>query len=91
MRKKIGPKKELEEKEKEIIELAKIAWNFAIKEFYYPPLNEPIYVFDYTRQEGFYIDPANRWQITMNLANTPLFTEDEEYIKYFHAISLHEI
>ena len=27
----------------------------------------------------------------MNLANTPLFTGDEEYIKYFHAISLHEV
>ena len=90
-RKKAIPKKELEDKEKEIIELARIAWNYTIKEFYYPPLNEPIYVFDYTRREGFYIDPANRWQITMNLANTPLFSEDEDYIRYFHAISLHEV
>lgn len=89
--KKVVPKKDLEQNEKEIIELARIAWNYTIKEFYYPPLNEPIYVFDYTRQEGFYIDLVNRWQITMNLANTPLFTEDEEYIKYFHAISLHEV
>ena len=90
-RKKEVPSKELRQKEKEIIELARIAWNYTIKEFYYPPLNEPIYVFDYTRQEGFYIDPVNRWQITMNLANTPLFTEDEDYIKYYHAISLHEV
>jgi len=89
--KKLIPKNEFEQKEKEIIELARIAWNYTIKEFYYPPLNEPIYVFDYTRHEGFYIDPLNRWQITMNLANTPLFTEDEEYINYFHAISLHEV
>ena len=90
-RKKAIPRKELKDKEKELIELARIAWNYTIKEFYYPPLNEPIYVFDYTRREGFYIDPANRWQITMNLANTPLFTEDKHYIRYFHAISLHEV
>lgn len=90
-RKKAIPRKELEDKEKEIIELARIAWNYTIKEFYYPPLNEPIYVFDYTRREGFYIDPSNRWQITMNLANTPLFTKDDDYIRYFHAISLHEV
>ncbi|MHA1149918.1 MAG: vWA domain-containing protein [Promethearchaeota archaeon] len=27
----------------------------------------------------------------MNLANSPLFKEDQEYIDYFHAISLHEV
>ena len=85
------PKKELAEKEKKITELAKIAWAKTLKEFYYPPLNEPNYVFDYTHLEGFYIDPGHRWQITMNLANTPLFKDDEEYIDYFHIISLHEV
>jgi len=60
-------------------------------EFYYPPLNEPNFVFDYTHTEGFYIDPEHKWQITMNLANTPLFTDDEEYIDFYHAISMHEV
>ena len=50
-RKKPIEKKHFEHKEKEILELAKIAWNYTIKEFYYPPLNEPNYVFDYTRKE----------------------------------------
>lgn len=75
-----------------MLELARIAWNKSLKEFYYPPLNEPNFVFDYTKREGFYIDPSRQWQITMNLANAPPnFLEDEEYIKYFHAISMHEI
>jgi len=83
--------KEIKEREEKIIELAGIAWTQTMVEFYFPPLNEPNYVFDYTHKEGFYIDPAHKWQITMNLANTPLFTEDQEYIDYFYAISLHEV
>jgi len=27
----------------------------------------------------------------MNLANTPIFLDDQDYINYFHAISLHEV
>jgi len=84
-------KREATEKEKKTIELAKIAWNKTLKEFYYPPLNEPNYVFDYTHLEGFYIDPDHRWQITMNLANTPLLKDDREYTDYFYIISLHEV
>jgi hypothetical protein len=83
--------RDLNIKEKKIIKLAKIAFNKALAEFYFPPLSEPNYVFDYTHLEGFYIDPENKWQITMNLANTPLFKEDQEYIDYFHIISLHEV
>ncbi len=83
--------KELTEKEKKTIELANVAWSKTLKEFYYPPLNDPNYVFDYTHLEGFYIDPEHRWQITMNLANTPLFKDDQEYINYFYIISLHEV
>ncbi len=78
-------------KEKKVLELAKTAWGLALKEFYYPPLNEPRYVFDYTRKEGFFIDPDNQWQITMNLANIPLLKDDSELIQYFYAILLHEI
>jgi hypothetical protein len=84
-------KEELSAKQGRIIELAKIAWAQTLKEFYFPPLNEPRYVFDYTHLEGFYIDPENKWQITMNLANTPVFKEDQEYINYFYTISLHEV
>ncbi|MFX1309119.1 MAG: hypothetical protein ACFE8C_05415 [Promethearchaeota archaeon] len=84
-------KKKYSEKEKKTIELAKIAWSKTLKEFYYPPLNEPNYVFDYTHLEGFYIDPEHRWQITMNLANTPLLKDECEYIDYFYIISLHEV
>ena len=83
--------KELTEKEKKTIELANIAWSKTLKEFYYPPLNDPNYVFDYTHLEGFYIDPEHRWQITMNLANTPILKDDQEYIDYFYIISLHEV
>jgi len=84
-------KKEFTNNENKMIELANIAWSNALKEFYYPPLSEPNYVFDYTHLEGFYIDPEHKWQITMNLANTPLFKDDQEYINYFYIISLHEI
>ncbi len=90
-RRKSKASKELTAKQKKFVELAKNAWSLTLKEFYFPPLNEPNYVFDYTHLEGFYIDPENQWQITMNLANTPLFKEDQEYIDYFHIISLHEV
>jgi len=82
---------ELTPKENRLINFAKKAWDKAIKVFYFPPLNEPRYIFDYTHLEGFYIDPENKWQITMNLAQTPLFTEDKEYLDYYYAICLHEI
>ncbi|MFX1443631.1 MAG: hypothetical protein ACFFHV_09480, partial [Promethearchaeota archaeon] len=78
-------------KDKKIINLAQMAWGKTLREFYYPPLEQPKFVFDYTHKEGFYIDPDHKWQITMNLANTPLFRDDEEYIKYFHAITMHEV
>ncbi|MFX1311169.1 MAG: hypothetical protein ACFFHD_00965 [Promethearchaeota archaeon] len=83
--------KELNNREDYIKELAKIGFNKALADFYFPPLNEPNYIFDYTHLEGFYIDPEHKWQITMNLANTPLFKEEKEYINYFYIISLHEI
>ena len=83
--------KKYSEKEKRTIELAKIAWAKTLKEFYYPPLNDPNYIFDYIHLEEFYIDPEHQWQITMNLANTPLLKEDQEYIDYFYIISLHEV
>lgn len=84
-------RKENSQKEQQIVELARTAWGKTLKEFYYPPLKEPNFVFDYTQIEGFYIDPEEKWRITMNLANAPLFKQDEEYVKYFHAISLHEV
>ncbi|MFX1302163.1 MAG: hypothetical protein ACFE9X_02275 [Promethearchaeota archaeon] len=90
-RRRKGIKQDITEKERKLIELAKIAWGKTLKEFYYPPLNDPNYVFDYTHLEGFYIDPDHRWQITMNLANTPIFKDKNEYIDYFHIISLHEV
>ncbi|TXT56205.1 MAG: hypothetical protein BAJALOKI1v1_1970003 [Promethearchaeota archaeon] len=62
-----------------------------MEEFYYPPLDTPRFIFDYTHQEGFYIDPRNQWQITMNLVNTPLFSNEEDFIKYYQAITSHEI
>ncbi len=85
------PKKELNQKEQYLIELAKKAWDKTQKAFYFPPLDLPMFVFDYTHLEGFYIDPQNKWKISMNLANTPIFIDDQEYINYFHAISLHEV
>jgi len=48
-------------------------------------------VFDYTHLEGFYINPEEKWRITMNLANTPVFNQDQEYIDYFYVISMHEV
>ncbi len=84
-------RKKFSKKEERIIEFAKTAWARTMSEFYFPPLNEPNYVFDYTHKEGFYIDPDHKWQITMNLAETPLFKNDEAYVKYFHTISMHEV
>ncbi|MFO8020680.1 MAG: vWA domain-containing protein [Promethearchaeia archaeon] len=85
------PKSIQEEKEEKLIKLAKKAWQKTLKEFYFPPLNEPKFLFDHSEKEGFYIDPDNRWQITMNLANTPVFIDEEDYIKYYHAIEMHEV
>ena len=58
------PKKELNLKEQHLIELAKIAWDKTLKEFFFPPLDLPTFVFDYTHLEGFYIDPQNKWKIS---------------------------
>jgi uncharacterized protein YegL len=85
------PKKELNQKELHLIELAKIAWDKTQRAFFFPPLDLPTFVFDYTHLEGFYIDPQNKWKITMNLANAPIFIDDQDYVNYFHAISLHEV
>jgi len=84
-------KKDLLLKEERLKNFAREAWGKTLKEFYYPPLDEPNFVFDYTHKEGFYIDPDQKWQITMNLANTPLFRDEEDYINYFHAITMHEV
>ncbi|MHA1459491.1 MAG: vWA domain-containing protein [Promethearchaeota archaeon] len=85
------PKKELNQKEQHLIELAKIAWGKTQRDLFFPPLDLPTFIFDYTHLEGFYIDPQNKWKISMNLANTPIFLDDQDYINYFHAISLHEV
>ena len=79
------------ELEREIREYAREAWVIGIEAFYFPPLEEPNYIFDYTKKEGFFIDPENKWKITMNLSNVPLLINKEEYIKYFTDIILHEI
>jgi len=84
-------KKELNQKELHLIELAKIAWGKTQRDLFFPPLDLPTFVFDYTHLEGFYIDPHNKWKISMNLASTPIFIDDQDYINYFHAISLHEV
>ncbi len=84
-------KKALTQKEQRIIELAKTAWSKTQKDFFFPPLDMPNFIFDYSNLEGFYIDPHDKWKITMNLANTPIFIEDQDYINYFYAISLHEV
>ncbi|MEJ2278859.1 MAG: hypothetical protein P8Y70_14100, partial [Candidatus Lokiarchaeota archaeon] len=78
-------------KEEKLKDLAKKAWAKSLKEFYYPPLDEPNFVFDYTHKEGFYIDSNSRWKITMNLANTPIILEEIKIIDYYHAIAMHEI
>ena len=85
------PKKVLTPKEQHIVKLAKIAWSRTQQEFFFPPLDMPNFIFDYSNLEGFYIDPQDKWKITMNLANTPIFIEDQDYINYFYAISLHEV
>ncbi|MBY8981480.1 MAG: hypothetical protein KGD57_00905 [Candidatus Lokiarchaeota archaeon] len=81
----------LNRQEVRLIKLAKEGWNKSIVEYYYPPLNQPNFIFDYTHHEGFYIEPQNKWQITMNLANTPIFQDDSEYLDFYYIISLHEI
>jgi len=78
-------------KEERLLHYARVAWNITMRDLYYPPLNEPHYVFEYSKNEGFYIDPAHKWQITMNLANSPVFIDNNDYINFFHAITLHEV
>ena len=89
--KSVTSKKFLADKEKRLIKCAKEAWSKTLKEFYFPPLDTPNFVFDYSHKEGFYIDPDNQWKITMNLADAPLFKEEDDYMNFFHAISMHEV
>jgi hypothetical protein len=81
----------ISQKEDYLKEIAKKAWIKTLKEFYYPPLDEPEFIFDYSHKEGFYINPENRWKITMNLANTPLLLEDQDFLNYYFAVTLHEV
>ena len=81
----------LKDREKRLKNLAKTAWTQTMAEFYFPPLDTPNFIFDYSHKEGFYIDPEDQWRITMNLADAPLFKEDDDYVKFFHAISMHEV
>jgi hypothetical protein len=76
--------------ETRVYHLAQDAYNQALKFYYFPSLPEPNYIFDYTKEKGFFIEPDS-WRITLNLANTPKIHLDQEYIDYFHALSLHEI
>ncbi len=78
-------------KEENLIYIAKKAWERAIREFYYPPLEEPNFIFDFSHRESFYIDPQQKWKITMNLAHSPVFKYDWEYEDYYFAILLHEV
>ncbi|MHA1704934.1 MAG: hypothetical protein ACTSUX_02510 [Promethearchaeota archaeon] len=77
--------------EKNLIKFAREGWSKAIQAYYFPPLDEPRYVFDYSLAEGFYIDPNANWRVTMNLASAPPFSHQDDYINFFHAISMHEI
>ncbi|MFX1238161.1 MAG: hypothetical protein ACFFAS_17695 [Promethearchaeota archaeon] len=83
-------KKEAIEQEKKKVKLARNAWALVMEELYFPPLEEPEYIFDYSLKKGFFIDPNNKWNITMNLANIPLFINDQDYINYFKVVMLHE-
>ncbi len=95
--KRTGPKKpQISKKvslndEEKLIHLAEIAWTKALEEYYFPPLSKPVFKFNYTHNEGFYIDPYDQWQVTMNLAQAPLFARDEDYIRYFSLLAMHEI
>ena len=77
--------------EKNLIKFAREGWSKAIQAYFFPPLEEPQYVFDYSLAEGFYIDPNANWRVTMNLASVPPFSNQDEYINFFQAISMHEI
>ena len=52
--------KKLTQKEQKIVDFAKMAWGKTLREFYYPPLEQPKFVFDYTHKEGFFIDPDHK-------------------------------
>lgn len=77
--------------EEKLRDLAGIAWSKALEEYFFPPLSIPNFKFDYTRIEGFYIDISEQWQITMNLAQAPLFIENNDYVRYFFVNAMHEI
>ena len=68
-----APKKVLTPKEQHIVELAKISWSRTQKEFFFPPLDMPNFIFDYSNLEGFYIDPENKWKIAGIFLRKPLF------------------
>ncbi len=83
-------KSTLSTEERKIRSIADSAFNAAMELYFFPSIPDPLMIFDYSKQTGFFID-FSTYQITLNLANTPEIFLDQEYFNYFFSLSLHEI
>lgn len=77
--------------ETKLLQAAEAGWKLALSDYYYPGIPEPEFVFDTSRQEGFYISPENGWRITLNLLEAPYLPTKVQYRRFFRSISQHEI
>jgi hypothetical protein len=73
-----------------IYDIAEQAYLKALQTYHNPTLPNPVFLFDYSKEKGFFINNQT-WEITLNLANTPNIHLDKEYLDYFYALSMHEI
>ncbi|MCF2139815.1 MAG: hypothetical protein K9W44_07165 [Candidatus Lokiarchaeota archaeon] len=81
---------QLTSEEIKIQEIAQKAYDDALKFFYYPTLPDPNFIFDYSKDTGFFID-LETYRITLNLANTHDIVLSKEYYDFFFSLSIHEL
>jgi hypothetical protein len=70
--------------------LATLAWSRAVRNFYHPPLPEPVIENIPGEPSFFYIDSSS-WTVHLNLAGVPLHLTSTEIEQFLTSICHHEI
>lgn len=74
----------------ELISLAKRAWDLAVRDFFYPPLPDPVVEFSSDAPSFFYID-SSTWTVHLNTAGVPLHLRIEKSEPFLRSVCHHEI
>ncbi|MFX1481552.1 MAG: vWA domain-containing protein [Promethearchaeota archaeon] len=73
-----------------LIGVAQRAWDLALRDFYHPPLPEPIFENSPDSSSFFYID-SDSWTVHLNTAGVPVYMDANEAEPYLRSICHHEI